>query len=195
MENSPETLQAPILEPRQGWRDRVKNWLKQNSSIILAIVVIFVLAGGIYAYTHNNQAIELTESELLANIDLTDLTEENNIETGEEDEQQGTGGPIIEILEQEAFTETAQKGDGITHLARRALAKHLERIGGNSELTKEHKIFIEDYMQNKTGNNILQIGETRTFTKNLITEAIQASKQLTQEQLNKIAPFAQNVNL
>lgn len=196
MDNNPATLspQFTELEPTQGWRDKTKNWFKNNSSIILAAVIIIVLAGGIYAYMQRNssQPIFLEES------GNTEANQPNQpiqpLEVQETPE--GIGGPIvISESEEEVFTEAAQKGDGITHLARRALAKYLEKTGGDPELTKEHKIYVEDYLQNRTGDEMLEIGDNKTFAKNLIEEAIQKSKTLNSEQLQKIAPFAQNINL
>ncbi|MFH1392750.1 MAG: hypothetical protein ABIG90_03750 [bacterium] len=191
MNNNPETLspQFTELEPNKGWRDQTKNWFKNNSSIILAAVIIVVLAGGIYAYMQR----DISEPSFLENFAAE---QENEIVPLEiQEEPAGTGGPIIVSPEEEVFSETAQKGDGITHLARKALAKYLEKTGGDPELTKEHKIYIEDYLQNRTGEDSLEIGDQKTFSKSLIEEAIQKAKTLNSEQLQQIAPFAQNVSL
>lgn len=200
MADNPEALppQFDIEGESQGWRDKTKDWFKKNSSIILAIVIIIVLAGGIYAYTSRSNIQPITFDQESINteipkepnpedeLDLTEITQT----------PEGIGGPsnLVNLPEEEIFTETAQKGDGITHLARRALAKYLEKTGGDAELNKEHKIFIEDYLQNRTGTEALEINESRSFSKNLIEQAIQASKNLTPEQLQKIAPYASLVS-
>lgn len=192
MNGNPETL-PPQFESGQdqSWRDGTKKWFKNNSSIILAIVIIIVLTGGIYAYTQRGSSQPILFEEL--------EQEESNNNPGQEQDttqleilDEGIGGPDI-MFEQEMFTEKAERGDGVTHLARRALAKYLEKTGGDPELTKEHKIYIEDYMQNRTSDDMLEIGETLNFSKNLIDEAIQASKNLTEAQLQNIAPFANMV--
>ncbi len=102
--------------------------------------------------------------------------------------------PEIEITIPESpkvYEEEAQKGDGITHLARRALKKYLKEKGMN--LTPEQKIYAEDYIQNKTGNHWLKIGERITFSKELIEEAVQKSQKLTPEQLENLSQYAQLV--
>lgn len=197
MNESPETL----LD--QGWRDKTIDWFKKNSSIILAFVIIFVLAGGIYAYTSRNriepidfEELDLTKTEIETPVEIPELNPELELETE----------PIIpenlEIPETPAiidssknYVETAKTGDGITHLARKALVKYLSETNSNSGLTKEHKVYIEDYIQNKTGDRLLEAGETINFSVNLIQEAVEKSQNLTPEQLEKIAPFAKNINL
>lgn len=196
MNNNPESLAPQFNEPEieigQGRRDKFKNWFKNNSSIILAVVIILVLAGGIYAYTTR----ERISSPILEQNQEFLPTDHETQQLEIEEIPSGIGGPIIDIeTDQETFTQTAQKGDGITHLARRALADYLEKTGENPELTKEHKIYIEDYLQNKTGEEMLKINDQKTFSKSLIEEAVQKSKTLTSDQLQKIAPFAKNVNL
>jgi len=198
MDNNPKTLPSQFieLEPARGWRDKTKNWFKNNSSIILAMVIIIVLAGGIYAYMQrgSSKPVFLEESfeESSENPELNQQIQPiEQLEVQETPE--GIGGPVI--IADEIFTETAQKGDGVTHLARRVLADYLEKTGNDPELTKEHKIYIEDYLQNRTGDEMLETGQQKTFSKSLIEEAIQKSKNLTPEQLQQIAPFAQNVNL
>jgi hypothetical protein len=218
MDNRPETLQAqgpeginptPLeLEPGQGWRDKTKNWLKKNSSIILAIVIIILLGVGIYAYSKKTQtppySFEEEPTETLETQNNEGLAEVTEGEEAEEQTQteleikEGEQGIIknsekTKETDKEVIVETAQKGDGITHLARRALAKYLEKTGGDPELTKEHKIFIEDYLQNRTGNEWLNVGETRSFSIDLIKEAVQEAKKLNQQQLEKISQFAQLV--
>ena len=102
--------------------------------------------------------------------------------------------PEIEITipkSPKIYEEEAQKGDGITHLARRALKKYLREKGIN--LTPEQKIYAEDYIQNKTGNHWLKIGEKLTFSQELIEEAVQKSQKLTPEQLENLSHYAQLV--
>jgi len=206
MDNNPKALppQFVELEPVQGWRDKTKNWFRNNSSIILAVVIIIVLAGGIYAYTQRDSSRSILPEEFSESSENLESEQAENVEQAVEQANESTelevqetpagiGGPII--AESEVFTETAQKGDGVTHLARRALASYLEKTGGDAELTKEHKVYIEDYLQNKTSDEMLETGQQKTFLKSLIEEAIQKSKTLTSEQLQNIAPFAQNVNL
>jgi hypothetical protein len=84
--------------------------------------------------------------------------------------------------------ETAVKGDGVTHLARRALKSYLN--DHPEELTNEHKIYIEDYLKDKTGSRPLEIGEEVTFSEDLIKQAIDASLELTEAQLKNLEQYS-----
>jgi len=61
--------------------------------------------------------------------------------------------PEVEIpAPEKKYTEVAQAGEGITHLARRALKSYLEEKGSDFNLTAEHKIILKI---------ILKIGQAR----------------------------------
>jgi hypothetical protein len=93
-----------------------------------------------------------------------------------------------------SFIESAQRGDGVTHLARRALAHYLEK-NTDSSLSAEHKIYIEDYLRKKVGfQERVYVGTSVEFSKNLIQEAIGASKNLNESQLKNLQKYSQNVN-
>jgi len=91
------------------------------------------------------------------------------------------------------FIEVAEAGEGITHLARRALKKYLQENPQDFEVTAEHKIYIEDYIQKKTGDGWLILGETLTFSEELIVEAINKDRQLTPDQLENLKQYSQLV--
>jgi len=87
------------------------------------------------------------------------------------------------------YTVSAKSGEGITHLARHALEKYLQETGGGSELTQEHKIYIEDYIQNRTGNEKINIGHTKTFSESLIKEAISSANYLSPKSLENLKKY------
>lgn len=107
-------------------------------------------------------------------------------ETGEEMEK-------IEIILSKTYEQEARPGEGITHLARRALKEYLVEKGQGLNLTPEHKIYIEDYLQNKTGDFWLKVGQKLTFSEELIKEAIEHAQQLTPEQLQNLTQYSQLV--
>ena len=88
------------------------------------------------------------------------------------------------------YEETAEVDDGITNLARKALKSYLKEKGENLNLTPEHKIYIEDYIQNKTGDRWLVLGEKLGFSKDLISEAINKSLELTPNQLENLRQYS-----
>jgi len=91
------------------------------------------------------------------------------------------------------YEETAEPGEGITHLARKALRDYLKEKGGELNLSPEHKIFIEDYLQKKTGDYWLKVGQKLTFSEELIKEAIEKARSLTPEQLQNLTQYAKLV--
>ena len=100
--------------------------------------------------------------------------------------------PAIESKE-DKFVVAAQKGEGITNLSRRALKEYLDKTNRGGELNAEQKIYIEDYLQNKTGAERLKINETRTFTVGLVEESINAAKQLNEKQLKNLEKYSKLV--
>ena len=91
------------------------------------------------------------------------------------------------------YTITANYGEGITHLARHALEKYLKDTNSGSELTKEHKIYIEDYLQNRIGSQKLEIGDQETFSENLIQEAISNANKLSPKSLENLSKYTKNI--
>lgn len=90
----------------------------------------------------------------------------------------------------ESFVETATTGDGVTNLARRALANSLEK-NPDTTLTGAHKVYIEDYMQkNVAHSGTLYVGDTVEFSKTLINEAIASAHTLSDAQLQNLQPYA-----
>ncbi|MBU4030594.1 hypothetical protein KJ756_00265, partial [Patescibacteria group bacterium] len=57
-------------------------------------------------------------------------------------------------------------------------------------LTNEHKIYIEDYLKDQVGSRPLEVGEEITFSEDLIKEAIDASLELSPEQLKNLEKYS-----
>ncbi|MFC1645089.1 hypothetical protein ACFL08_03610 [Patescibacteria group bacterium] len=95
---------------------------------------------------------------------------------------------------EESFIESAQAGEGTTHLARRALSNYLEK-NPDSNLTQEHKVYIEDYLRKKVDfQDNMHIGTSVEFSKSLIQEAIASSEQLTDSQIQNLHKYAVLIN-
>ncbi len=93
----------------------------------------------------------------------------------------------------EKYLETAAKGEGLTHLARRALRSYLKDHPLPFYLTPERKIYIEDYLAKKKGGGWLKLGQKVEFSQDLIKEAIEMSEQLTPSQLENLKQYSQLV--
>jgi len=100
----------------------------------------------------------------------------------------------IPVSEEKKYLEIAQDGEGITHLARRALKKYLQEKPQDFEITPEHKIYIEDYLAKAMGGGWLNLGEEVEFSEVLIKEAIEKSKNLSPEQLQNLTQYSQLVS-
>jgi len=87
------------------------------------------------------------------------------------------------------YSETANAGEGLTHLARRAAGKYIQD-NGIRDITPEHKIYIEDYIVKKMGNDSLLLGEVVVISEELITEAISNSLELESNQLENLKQYS-----
>ena len=190
---SKENPQSPMMSgPQFGSEDifnkknRIREWISEySSSIILPIIALAILAGGIYLYTNQNSE----QANLFPEDNLVNTQEQLSIDPVEKDIEEAIENIIPQgRKEGSSIVEKAAKGDGVTNLARRALKDYT--TDNPQELTNEHKIFIEDYIKDKTGSNPLEVGEEITFSENLIEEAINASLELTPEQLNDLEQYS-----
>lgn len=105
--------------------------------------------------------------------------------------EEGTEGLSILPVRDGEYKETAENGDGITNLARRAIGEYLNE--SDSELSSEHKIFVEDYVQNHIGDRKLQVGETISISESLIVEGINKAQGLSAEELQNLENFTELV--
>lgn len=182
-----------------GWGQRIREWLSNyGSSVILPIVALAILASGIYLYaTQKRQQTSILEESPVTVVEgeteaVTDNEIVENLTVEPAAPTVETAAPAVEILPEKrtdsgTIVVTAGKGEGITHLARKALKAHL---GESSDLTKEHKIYIEDYIKDKIGSKTLEVGEEIEISENLINEAINSARTLTPEQLKAIEQFS-----
>lgn len=179
-------------------------WIKDNLRIIISVIIVVAIAGGIYSYSKRTQPRVATEEKV--------STEEKSGEISQEPAEVGEKGEAIapeqkeekaEVKKEEkttaaatsketegSFIETAGSGNGVTHLARRALANYLEK-NPDSALAPEHKIYIEDYLRKHVGHKgRVFVGTSVEFNKDLIRQAIEQSKKLNDKQLKNLHKYA-----
>ncbi|MBU2580026.1 hypothetical protein KKF19_03690 [Patescibacteria group bacterium] len=178
------------MENQGGWGKRFREWLNRyGSSVILPVVALLILAGGIYLYA--NQKSEDVTLSLGDNPAISQ--EEVNQEEVVDLEEEFTSKEIEVIIpesrkESGSVIEKAVRGDSVTRLSRRALKSYTENNSEN--LTNEHKIYIEDYLKDQVGSRPLEVGEEITFSEDLIKEAIDASLELSPEQLKNLEKYS-----
>jgi len=177
--------------------EKMKRWFQDNLRIIVSIIIVIAIAGGIYSYSKRSVDLTVTEEDSGEKIDLEEsgtvevTGEQSGQQTDEKIDSKKSETPTPESKETESsFIETATNGDGTTKMARRALANYLEK-NTDSELTKEHKIYIEDYLRkNINFQEKVYPGTTVEFSKSLIQDAISQSKKLNEKQLQNLQKYS-----
>ncbi|HEX7586111.1 MAG TPA: hypothetical protein VF390_00525 [Patescibacteria group bacterium] len=174
---------------------KAKQWLQDNLRIITSIIIVLVIALGIYSYSKRTQVPGTDNFQ-------EQLTQENSTQetpatvAPEKAADTNTGATAVTTAPsqetEQAFIETAIRGDGMTKLARRALANYLEK-NPDSTLTAEHKIYIEDYLRKQVPKKGVFVGTSVEFSKSLIQNAITKSKTLNEKQLQNLHKYAVRV--
>ncbi len=181
--------------------------IKESPRTVSALIIILIVAAAIYAFSGNEQQPAVTTTDEGA------ATEEGlGIEPtppGQEPAGEATPAPKgatpapieqVTISEQAqtlpearktdtGYVEVAQRGDGVTHLARRATTRFLGENTVDFAMTNEHRIYIEDYIKDKVGSQMLALGEEATISYDLIREAVAAAGQLTDQQLRNLSQY------
>jgi hypothetical protein len=188
-------------ESQESKSEDLKRWFQDNLRIVISVAIVVVIAGGIYSYskrgevaTIDDQAITATTSEETA-ATTTDSASTDKAPVAETQKPQPAVSSTATSKETEAtFVETAGKGDSLTKLSRSAAANYLEK-NPDSSLTKEHKIFIEDYLRkNVSQKGSVHMGSSVEFSKELIQKAITKSKTLNEKQLKNLQKYSSRVS-
>jgi hypothetical protein len=205
-ENPNETIESENEDDEQE-SGNMKQWFQDNLRIVISVLIVVVIAAGIYSYsnrtiTSENKGVSQEESqgnvagEENASQEKTTQTqtEEKNQKQAESTVKQDQTSSVATSQETDkSFVETAARGDGTTKLARRALVNYLEK-NTDSSLTAEHKIYIEDYLRkNISFRGKVRIGTSVEFSKDLISQAVSKSKTLNENQLKNLHKYAVRV--
>jgi len=211
-------LLSPEFEKSTGWGKNFADWWQRYfKSVILPAIIVILIAGGIYAYTSRQQEptengeLSQTTSEqngdnldinedTIKNSDIQNNTDNNNdtLALGES-EDQNTNEPEPSLITPEPvsggekITQKAVKGDGLTHIARRALKDYIAQNQPDLKLSAEQKIYCEDYIQKNTKKDIrqksLSIGQKVDFNSALMDNAIAKAQQLSDKQLQNLSKY------
>jgi len=177
--------------------------LRNSPRTVSTLIVILIVVGAIFAFSDRGArapgpaettvtpAPTSTESPTVSSPDAT-----ATVKPGEEPAQsQPSPTPLPAAAEETdtAYLEVAERGNGVTHLARRAMERYLQAVTQETTVTVEHKVWIEDYLKDRLGRKPLALGERLTVEKDLMRDAIAQSKDLTDAQLKHLTRFAQRV--
>lgn len=203
-----------------SWLDRVK----ESPRTVSALIIILIVAAAIYAFSGDTNEPGVVDNDTGGAPQQTDEATPSPADDTDEEaaatptpavgETTATTTPTTEpsqpvtrdqLNEQaqqlpeptrndEGFVEVAQAGEGVTHLARRATTRWLGENDAGYTLTNEHRIYIEDYIQNRLGTNGLSLGESQTVSYELIREAVAAAGQLNDTQLQNLSQYTYVLN-
>jgi hypothetical protein len=190
--------QDPMFEESSS--DQAKAWVQENLRIIVSVFIVAAIALGIYSYSQRTQ---ISSDDSTNTLLETKGSENGSIQTEDKLSQGSVKAEVknnvivtTELSRETeiSFIEQAERGNGKTHLARRALAHYLEK-NADSSLTAEHKVYIEDYLR----KNVSYQGTVTTktsieFSKNLIQQGIEKSKTLNDRQLQNLQKYSARVS-
>lgn len=190
--------QDPMFEEDNSV-NQAKAWIQENLRIIISVFIVAAIAFGIYSYSQRSQIASDDNLLLDTNGTDTEAVAESADDAVTSSVTNGVKTDVIVTKElsretETSFVEQAERGNGTTHLARRALAHSLEK-NTDSSLTAEHKIYIEDYLRkNVAHQGGVQPGTSIEFSKALISQAIEKSKTLNDKQLQNLKKYSARVN-
>lgn len=188
-------------ETQEVQYEQIKRWFQDNLRIIISVAIVVFIAGGIYSYSKRGESPLVSEqatetvSESQVSEEVSDATKNATEEKATTDSKKTEVSSAATSKETGvSFVETAGKGDGLTVLARRATANYLEK-SPDSALTKEHKIYIEDYLRKNVGHKGgVRVGSSVEFSKELVQKAIEQSKNLNDKQLKNLQKYSVRVS-
>ncbi|MGB3073534.1 MAG: hypothetical protein WBB68_04735 [Candidatus Moraniibacteriota bacterium] len=175
--------------------DQAKAWLQENLRVIVSFLIVAAIALGIYSYSQRSNETVSTSDDTTTASDTGTLSGDKATDVKSANGQSKVTTTPTELSRETetSFVETATKGNGTTHLARRALMNYLEKTP-DSSLSGEHKVYIEDYLRKQlTQRGPLAIGQSAEFSKDMIRQAIDQSKQLNGKQLQNLKKYSSRV--
>ncbi len=193
--------QDPMFEEEDTSVNQAKMWVQENLRIIVSIFIVAAIALGIYSYSQRSQQSLSDDTNTLLDTLGKQDAETTTPDQGKSQEttpaSMKAGVVVTPELSHEteaSFVEQAERGNGTTHLARRALAHYLEK-NTDSSLTSEHKVYIEDYLRKHVPfHGSVNSKTSIDFSKDLIHQAIEKSKTLNDHQLQNLKKYSARVS-
>lgn len=171
--------------------------LRNSPRTVSTIIVILIIAGAIFAFSDRGSPSTSPSPE-----PETKSTEEAAAPAVSPSPGRKAGDikpspsatPLPQASEtSEGYTEVAESGQGVTHLARKATGRYLEANKADFTVTNEHRVYIEDYIKDRVERMPVRVGDTRMISKELIREAVSASQKLSDAQLKNLQQYSRVV--
>src|SRR3990167_6255024 len=167
-------------EQQQNQDDNFMNRVKESPRTVSAIIIVVIVAAAIYAFSGNNQQnneVALNSPEATPEASATPAPEKKEEVKG----ATATPAPVDKAVLSEnakklpearttdsAYIEVAQKGDGLTHVARRPATRYLA----------DHETAYS-----------VTIGGEKTISFDLVKQAIESAGKLTPKQLKNLTQY------
>jgi hypothetical protein len=180
-------------------RGEVSSWIQENLRIIVSIFIVAAIALGIYSYSQRQA--NLSDQDIASLLETKDSGDANATQSQEGNQGMADNGvskgtvvtPDLSQEQDSTYVETAEAGDGLTHLARRALTHTLQN-DSNLQLNSEQKVYVEDYLRkNVEHSGGLNPGDQVSFSKDLINQAVTAAQGLSDAQQQNLKQYSQRV--
>ena len=171
-------------EPKTA-KEKVAHWIQDNLRVIISIIIVVIIAGGIYSYSKR------AEKTAMLPKDRAIIAEEVKDSSVSDDTKKSE--VVIKSEETEnTFKETAIPGDSMTKLARRAVANYLKNNSSVS-LNAAQKIYAEDYVRKQIAKQKVSTGTTIEFSKDSVKTGVEKATSLTENQLNNLQKYVVRV--
>lgn len=174
-----------------GWGKKVLEFAQEKKYALMSVlgVVLFAVAGFYAATALHGDALPLGLADLSEGV----MTE--NAAVGQpnlDNAPASTGTENTATTNASELTFAAQNGQGVTHLARQAVAQYAE--GSGATLSAEQRIYAEDFLKDTVGAASLEVGQEVSFTQDNVAAAVSAAEGLTEAQLANLTQYTQNVS-
>lgn len=189
-----ETAVADANDKLTQSKDQVIAAINENTDKLTATIDQAVTK----ALDQNESAQQLaaqtkTETEVTVAEDDSAVTAEPVTEEPTKEEVTVTGTKPATVTG-EGIEVTAEQGDSITKLARKALTEAMDSGKVSKDLSAEQRIYIEDYLQNRTGSQRISVGDSQTFSSELMNEAVDHAQNLSDAQLEHLKIYSSRVS-
>lgn len=175
-------------------------WAKNILSIFL---ILFLIVSGVYAFNRDtntdekDKSVEEKVEEIKQDEDKTqdegEEQKEENTDEAEKTEDESKKNDISVYIQRtdSAITVKARIGDGVTHLARNAVAEYIK--DKNISLSKEQKLYAETVLKNTYYQHGIDVSEDISFSLDDLSDTVQKAQNLTEGQIHAWSKYTASV--
>jgi len=165
--------------------------VKESPRTVSALIIILIVAAAIYAFSgnQNNSPTASTQPNPTQSASSGGEQTPSAMPTTSPSKQaMNTPAPAPQKTNS-GYVVVAQRGDGLTRLARRAASQWLSENNPGYTVTNEHRVYIEDYIRKQLGRKSVAIGAQQTVSFDLISQAVAKAHNLTPRQLQHLHKY------